>query len=179
MNEEIEYSWLQISDLHIFDGTDWNIMQEAYKKIIKNINIGFVLVTGDLHQYRDNYDKTKEFLNNLINMLGIGKENIYIVPGNHDSYQCDDKEVYTYYIENQVDKRQDCYRKYFVKGKLVDCFSDYNNFIKDFYKDVTFQQYNEPEQVSVKNWNNKLNIIHINTAINCNGNNKLKQIVDL
>lgn len=179
MDNKIDYSWLQISDLHIFDGTDWNIMSEAYKKILDKVNIGFVIVTGDLHQYAQDYNKSHEFLCKLSEMLKLDRKNFFIVPGNHDSYTCNDKEAYTFFIENNVEKQQDCYRNYFIKGKLVDCFLEYNKFISAFYNGIVPIQYEEPEQVVVKNWKNKLNIIHINTAINCNGNNSLKQIVDI
>lgn len=178
MEKNIEYAWIQISDLHIFDNTDWKIMQEAYKKLPFKDNIKFILVTGDLHQYGDNYKNTAIFLNGLLNFYGLTEKNIFIVPGNHDSGECNDKETYTYYIEGNVDIEQECYRKHFIKGKLVDCFAEYNLFIKEFFKDEP-SKYIEPEQVCVINWENKLNIIHANTAINCNGNNKLKQIVDI
>ena len=26
INEKVEYGWLQISDLHIFDNTEWKVM---------------------------------------------------------------------------------------------------------------------------------------------------------
>ena len=41
------YSWLQLSDLHIFDYTDWNIMKEAYKRLAKVVHPDFLVVTGD------------------------------------------------------------------------------------------------------------------------------------
>lgn len=178
MEKGIDYAWLQISDLHIFDNTDWKIMQEAYEKLPYKDMVKFIVVTGDLHQYGDDYKKTIEFLNNILTFFGISKKNLFIVPGNHDSKECNDKELYTYYIEGNVDKEQECYKKYFVKGKLVDCFKEYNLFIKELYKDEPYK-YEEPEQVCVINWEKKLNIIHINTAINCNGDNNLKQIVDI
>lgn len=175
----IDYAWLQISDLHIYDNTEWIILQEAYKRLPYTKDIRFLVVTGDLHQYKDDYEKTKKFLNNLLNLFNLSKKDIFIVPGNHDSGPCDAKKAITHFIEDKVDEDQDCYREYFVKGKLVDCFENYNKFIKEFYGTVNHNLYQNPEQVSVITWNNKINIIHLNTAINCNGNNKLKQIVDI
>lgn len=74
MDNKIDYSWLQISDLHIFDGTDWNIMSEAYKKILDKVNIGFVIVTGDLHQYAQDYKKSLDFLCKLSEMLKLDRK---------------------------------------------------------------------------------------------------------
>ncbi len=177
--KNIDYAWLQISDLHIFDNIEWSVMQEAYKRLPYQEEIRFIIVTGDLHQYKTDYEKTKIFLEKLLDLYNLTKKDIFIVPGNHDSGDCKDKEVYTYYIENNVESMADCYRDYFVSGKLVDCFKEYNKFIKEFYKDDFETMYLKPEQVRVITWNNKINIIHLNTAINCNGNNQLQQIVDV
>lgn len=179
IREKIEFGWLQISDLHIFDNTEWKVMEEAYCNFEYKEYVKFILVTGDLHNFKENYEKAKEFLEKLLNFLGLSKRDIFIIPGNHDSGICNGKKAYTYFIENEVDNDQDCYREYFVKGKLEDCFDEYNTFIKEFYEDSLISPYEKPEQVNVRNWNGKLNIIHLNTAINCNGNNKLKQIVDI
>lgn len=179
INEKIEYGWLQISDLHIFDNTEWKVMEEAYRHFEYREYVKFILVTGDLHNFKENYDKAKEFLEKLLVFFDLTKKDIFIIPGNHDSGDCSGKKAYTYYIENEVDKDQDCYRDCFVKGKLADCFDEYNAFIREFYEGSLSPDYAHPEQVSVQTWNGKLNIIHLNTAINCNGDNKLKQIVDI
>ncbi len=179
MKNEIEYSWLQISDLHIYDNTEWNIMQKAFERLPNKNSIKFVVITGDLHQYGEDYSKTIFFLNKLVEILELSKEDIFIVPGNHDSGYCEDKEAYTLYIDQKVGKEHDCYKKYFVKNKLIDCFENYNNFIKEFYGDLAKKMYPEPEQVSVLNWNKKINILNLNTAIICDGNNEKKQIVDI
>lgn len=176
---DIEYAWMQVSDLHVFENTEWNILKEAYKKLPYQEEIRFLVVTGDLHQYKDDYIKTEKFLGNLLELYNLSKKDIFIVPGNHDSEECDAKEAITHYIENMVEQEQECYRKYFVKGKLIDCFKRYNAFIDSFYGDLKKDIYPEPEQVNCIIWNNKLNIIHLNSAINCNGNNKLHQIIDI
>lgn len=178
-NCDIDYAWIQLSDLHIFDNVEWKTMQEAYKKLPYQNDIGFVIVSGDLHQYKKDYSETVKFLNNLLGFYNLSKKDIFIVPGNHDSGDCTDKEVYTHYIESEVEKNPECYRKYFVAGKLVDCFTEYSKFIKEFYGSVANVMYPEPEQVGVITWKNRMNIIHLNTAINCNGNNKLKQVIDI
>ena len=173
----VEYAILQISDLHIFDNTEWNVMQQAYERLPHKDKVKCIVVTGDLHHFGKDYEHTTIFLNKVLNFYNLTKKDIFIVPGNHDSEKCDNKKEYTYFIENEVEKNADCYREYFVEGRLVDCFSNYNKFITSFYGEDKI--YDKPEQVSVIQWKNKINFIHINTAINCNGNNKLNQIVDV
>lgn len=177
--EPIEYAWIQLSDLHIFDNTEWNVMKHAYRNLPNHREIKFIVVTGDLHQYKSDYVKTQNFLENLLDFFELSKKDIFIIPGNHDSGRCESKDAFTFFIENNVDENPDCFREYFTKGKLIDCFADYNNFIKNFYGNLSEATYQEPEQVRVLKWNNKINIIHLNTAINCNGNNKLEQIIDV
>lgn len=173
-----EYAWLQISDLHIFDNTELNIMKEAYARLPHIDKVQFLVITGDLHQYKEDYTKTLEFLEFLVELFKIEKTDVFIVPGNHDSDNCNNKTAITFYIEQHVDQYQDCYKEYF-DNNLKDCFKEYNQFIHEFYGDKADLMYPCPEQVSVRTWNNKINIIHLNTAINCNGNNELKQIVDI
>ena len=61
----VEYSWLQISDLHIYDNTEWNIIQDGLQHLPNRESIRFIIVTGDLHEYGDDYSKSKIFLEKL------------------------------------------------------------------------------------------------------------------
>lgn len=65
------YSWLQISDLHIFESTDWNIMLNAYRDLSKVIKPDFLVVTGDFcHQKKHpSYDNALNFLNQVVIMF--------------------------------------------------------------------------------------------------------------
>lgn len=143
--KNVEYAWIQISDLHIFDNTELNTLKIAYQRLPYKEYIKFIVITGDLHQYKTDYKKTREFLEQLLEIFQLKKEDVFIVPGNHDSGDCDLKETITHFIESKVDKDQDCYRKYFVKGKLVDCFQEYSQFINEFYGTLATSIYPEPE----------------------------------
>ena len=85
---DIDYAWIQISDLHIFDNVEWKTMQQAYKRLPYKDKINFIIVTGDLHQYNKDYTETKQFLNRLLDFYELSKKDIFIVPGNHDSGPC-------------------------------------------------------------------------------------------
>lgn len=174
----IEYSWLQISDLHIFDNTEWELMQDAYRKLESRHNIKFIIVTGDLHQYNDDYTKTINFLCKMVDFFGLEKKDVFIVPGNHDCKECDVKEAIVPFILNEIGNDENIYCKYYCRGKLIDCFDEYNNFIREFYGDIADTLYPNPEQVSIRNWNNKINIIHLNSAIICDGSEH-DEIVDI
>ncbi len=173
----MDYSWIQISDLHLFDNVETKAVTAAFKKISEKVNISFILVTGDLHRYKDNYSKTIEFLEATRTAFSLNKEDIYIVPGNHDCGDCRKKDRLTYYIQNHIEEDPDCYVEDFSEGGLVDCFSEYNKFIFNYYNPDA--PYEKPEQICVRTWKNNINIIHLNTAIICTGDNTLDQIIDI
>ena len=173
----MDYSWIQISDLHIFNNTETKMVEAAFSKIAEKHKICFAVITGDLHQYGTSYEKTSCFLETVRKAFCLEKTDLFIVPGNHDSEECKNKKHITFYNDKNVDDDPDCYADSFVKGQLVDCFDSYNTFIHDYYGDEC--PYENPEQVCIKTWKNKINIIHLNTAINCNGNNSLQCIVDI
>lgn len=174
-----DFDWLQISDLHIFESTDWTIMQEAYKKLKESYNIKFIVVTGDLHQYGQDYTKTITFLNKLLNYFELTKNDIFILPGNHDAEDCEDKEAYLSYIDSNIDIDQDCYYKYFREDKLRKCFRKYNEFVLKFYEGSSIDFKDSPEDIQLFKWKNKINFLLLNSAIICNGNNERKQIIDI
>ena len=50
INEKVEYGWLQISDLHIFDNTEWKVMEDAYIRTVpvsaRQRNLDFYIPSG-------------------------------------------------------------------------------------------------------------------------------------
>ena len=165
--------WLHISDLHICDQADWN----NYKKelIIKCKEIGkidFVVVTGDYHDFEDKNDfqDAANFLKKLIKDLGLDiSRDLFMVPGNHDGVT---------ELEN---------RKSFVRvarayptdieaDKLLKMFEDYDLFVKSVIPDYPAEQ---PSAVHVRTWNNRISLIHCNTAIGANGTDKEGQVLDI
>lgn len=48
------YSWVQISDLHVFKSTDLKIMLKAYENLAKVVRPDFLIVTGDYRHKRKN-----------------------------------------------------------------------------------------------------------------------------
>ncbi len=103
MTEEIK--WLHISDLHVYqkgDDSGTNLLREKLLKYLKDNDLKFHLlfITGDLvFQNREYDDKLEEFIDKLKKHLQ-DKNNIFIVPGNHD-------------LSREVEDR-----KYLVQGKM-------------------------------------------------------------
>ena len=86
-------SWLHLSDLHL--GRDvYNeevILKELLIDIKKQtelnkIKLDFVFITGDItfSGQEKEFAYVQGFLNNLQNVINVDKENIILIPGNHD-----------------------------------------------------------------------------------------------
>ncbi|WP_163536347.1 metallophosphoesterase [Gracilibacillus sp. YIM 98692] len=82
-------NWIHLSDLHlIYDNYDTEIMRGAMiKYLTEDIQGEFdvVFITGDITHKGSNYGtKIYDFLEEIIQALKVSKENVFIVPGNHD-----------------------------------------------------------------------------------------------
>lgn len=180
--KETSLSWLQISDLHIFDTSMNRAVMESMEEHFKG-RIHFLIVTGDLHQYESgpvsgigNYGKTVEYLNELIQRLGIQKEDVFMLPGNHDVGDFADKPKAIESMDGDVYYNQDCYMEY--QEQLYGSFSRYQSFVEVFYQDQNFYGENAAH-TQIQTWRGQMDLLHLNTALTCNGDNKRKMIIDL
>lgn len=183
-------SILHISDLHIVEGAEWNNMRaaffnEVYKKV-HNLHDGekLVIITGDFHNFSDDtYQKAEEFLKALFEKMEIDPaQDVFIVPGNHD--------VANERVMNDLygsDKQWKMKQKSALAG-LKDGDKDYIEWRLDafvpyckFAEKMGIYQKNSanlPAKVHIRNWREKLNILHLNTALVADGSTKDNQQVD-
>lgn len=169
--------WLHISDLHIKQCTQWNNMISWFENYGTKNHVDFIVVTGDLHSFREGYDDTKEFLEKLICYFGLTKQDIFIVPGNHDIDSIPNwkyREECLSNIINQSKVQEDAYRKYI--DDIKECFGKYKQFVNEFYGDVI--PYSDPLGVDNIVWHNQINILHLNSALISDGKEH-KQLIDV
>lgn len=175
----IKASWLHISDLHVFHEADTTLMLDDYRSLAKSISPEFLVVTGDFRhkKYKTNFSLAKDYLELLISIFGIDKKNIFFVPGNHD----------VNYYDGRMDAISDiCFRtkegdyNAYSEYLLGKGFSDYDNFVREFYKgtDIMDSRITEPSGVQCITWNNLINILLVNTALVSDGENH-GQIIDI
>ena len=97
-NNEVKISWLHLSDLHLGRDTyNESIVMEKLLEDIKEqiannqIELDFIFITGDLtfSGRKEEFKYVEEFLNKLSEVCLIDKENIIVVPGNHDVTRSD------------------------------------------------------------------------------------------
>lgn len=139
-----------------------------------------LVITGDFHNYGKEYDEAKRFINQLVDAMNLDiSEDVFVVPGNHDkAYSDEDKarKVQTSIIK-VVQKDYTELQDNVTIDLLLEPFELYNRFCKELkiYKEGE----SIPATVHVRTWRNKLNIIHLNTALIADGKIKKDQVVDI
>ncbi len=164
--------WLQISDLHITEGTDWELMKQSYEKTLGNKGVEFIVITGDLHQYSHDYSETETFLDLILSATKLTKDKLYIVPGNHDVQDFDMKDLVVEHIVQHSEKNVDTINGFL--DKLSQSFIKYNDFYANFFE---IDNYKTPN-VELCTFEEKINILKINTALVSNGTRDHVEIID-
>lgn len=137
---EIQISWLHLSDLH-FGLDNYNekvviakLLEDIQEQIrINQVKLDFVFITGDLTASgkEEEFQSAEMFINKLSAECQVDKENIIVIPGNHDVFWNDIPKVATRlcdYIENEESVSQiignDSQLEMYTKG-----LDHYRNFL--------------------------------------------------
>lgn len=188
---------LHLSDLHFCTDAQTcnmknNLINEA--KSFCHIPRGekILIITGDFHNYYDeDYESAKSFLIELFSAMDIEpSEDVFMIPGNHDvgndnalekvnvdpswrdaSVAMIRKSGDTFADMNQNDKIKYLYHR-------LDAFTPYCRFAQSI---GVYSEYDEllPAKVHIRRWRNKLNILHLNTALAADGKTKDNQMTDV
>ena len=173
---------LHISDLHLVTDPQWNNMKEAILNSVHDklngISLGqkLLIVTGDFHNFKQNdYTYAKIFLTQLIGAMEIEPQNdVFVVPGNHDIFVPDAQQKNRAFmikaIKSEPTMLQDGLEQ------LLTYFEPYTQFIQSLK--IYPQADAIPASVHVRTWRNKLNILHLNTALIADGTCKDNQMAD-
>lgn len=167
---------IQISDFHNVETTANKMMRQKVCESIRNINPDILLFTGDLHNYGENFEPFKNYINDLMSEGELTSKDVFIVPGNHDidrelsKNEEKNRKAYIGCILGEVEKDTDCYKIY--REELAACFKGFNNTMNEVlgeaYKTDTVYHYI---------WNKRINIITLNTALISDGRDH-QQIID-
>ena len=199
--------WLHISDLHMKNDNDadqQNFCGALLKDCIeKRIHADFVVATGDFHNFWDSgqYSISQSFLQKLMKALGLNiQTDLFIIPGNHDVEAGNRKATVQKFLSFA---KEDAVERLLKNSeKLADYDYDYAYtltkhpellrellLVFNDYREMAgnlLQVYQEgidsslnPADIHVRNWNNRINILHLNTAILSDGNRGHTDAVDI
>lgn len=167
---------MQISDFHYVETTAHKMMRQKVCDTIRNINPEILLITGDIHNYGNDFEPFKQYIRDLMTEGNLKNSDVFIVPGNHDvDNNLSDKEArnrkaYIGYILSEAEKDPDCYKNY--RDDLASYFKGFNDTVNEVL-DGTLKQ----DTVHHYIWKKKLNIITLNTALVSDGKDH-QQILD-
>jgi predicted MPP superfamily phosphohydrolase len=94
LGESKNITWLHLSDIHFKEGQNYDseiVLKSLLKAIPKcveedNLHLDFAVLTGDLafSGKTTEYALVRRFLDELLAATGLTKEQLFVVPGNHD-----------------------------------------------------------------------------------------------
>lgn len=183
-------TWLQISDLHVFEEADTNIIMGHWRKLSQKIKPCFIIATGDYRHLgaHTDYDLALKYLEKLAQIFNVNKADIYLIPGNHDINDYPDRSNVINNIIKAISGKSpetasyNIYSSYMNKEhSLLKAFSEYKIFVHKFYDGVTVDEnrIKRPETVFCSSWNNTINIIHINTSLISDNDRSHGEIFDV
>lgn len=184
MTNNKHITWLQFSDLHILKSVDWNLMMDSYRKLAERLHPDFIVITGDYRhkKYEENFDysETLQFLEEILKLFNVKKEDVFLLPGNHDVEDYEFRKESIKAIVGDIENPEK-YKEYLEKSQnLKVAFKSYSKFVKQFYgNEVTDERVTNPDEVMCLTWKNRINILILNTALISDGNKGHGEIIDI
>ena len=134
-------TWVQLSDLHVFDSTVTNLALDSYRELARKVKPDFLVATGDFRHKGKNptYANGLHFLEEITAAFGLEKKDVFLIPGNHDAadYPGDgsgqQRRDHIELIAARLAESADAYLPYLErKPGLLDAFEEYCGFVRDF-----------------------------------------------
>lgn len=174
MKNTREIRWLQLPDLNKVTPDK---LREFGKILCDNFaeTIDFVLITGDLYNDEDQFDRVLEFLNKLAEV--IDKKNIIIIAGDSDADYSDSTVKETIdQVRKKIGNNSVLQLTQSERENLILSFLKHFNFLGKFYgESLDFESLYERIYVC----ENTIALMCINTAYISNDNHIEKQVIDL
>lgn len=159
--------WIQLSDIHFqYDNCNSEWLRDMLPDYLKKekIKCDFMVITGDLlYKGKGNYEDVGEYIDTIASTVGVEKENIFIIPGNHDLNRSDMRNVIlkgirkSENIEDEVNKLPEEAITMLINDQ--DSFWNFHNTYLD--RDDSFKE------LHFINEREEFNIINLNTCLVC------------
>lgn len=158
-------TWLHLSDLHFRVREDDFKSELIYDRLLEDLkhieeHIDFVFVTGDIaYSGRiEEYERASIFFNNVLEILNLGREAIFFVPGNHDVQRSNTAN----YVSKMLDgiKSEKEIAEILGSKELREIFLKRLNNYYDFVKNYTF-----PIEKSELSYTKNINVNGIEIAV--------------
>jgi predicted MPP superfamily phosphohydrolase len=132
-----------------------------------NTEINMVAIAGDLtfSGRSAEFDEAKKFLDNLLATLKLGKDRLFIVPGNHDANRNNDKYfLYVRQVIDSVDDIEELVSNTEIMRGLWERFYSYRSFIHNYF-DATISDYSNYIVSTFQHDDINIAVIGLNSAL--------------
>lgn len=160
-------TWIHLSDIHYnFNNyeTDWlrDRMIELFKK--EQIRCDFIVITGDLlYQFKVGFeDGIFNYLSEICDLLRVSKENIFIVPGNHDFERDKKRKIFIKGLKNPADNIKNTVSE--LEQDLIDDLIDGQSQFWSFHEKF-LERKSDYYNVHFIDEREYFNIINLNTCL--------------
>lgn len=164
------FNWIHLSDIHFnYDGYDTYRMRDLLIDYIKELKTKFniLIITGDIvYKFGKYNEELFEFLNDIFKVTGVSKDQVYIVPGNHDLKRSSKRRLI---INGVVSDPKSIYKEVNEMISEEDTFTELleaQNEFWQFYEKVLGRKDNYKNLHFVIAGDN-YNIINLNTCLLC------------
>jgi len=180
-------TWLHLSDLHLTakpKDQDWTVKSINQDTVIasllkaidtlliqKSIKPDLIFITGDLvySGKSDEYQVAEEFCNRLLSITGISKQQLFIVPGNHDVDRTEIKPLHlkSWYQFNSGDEIAEILSDLDAYPVLLRKQAAFYQFSKDYLElDCQSEQhYLIAKPITIPNKAFTINLLGLNSAL--------------
>lgn len=157
--------WIHLSDLHnnykSYDTIAMrNNLRSYLKELCEKTKYDFIIITGDITYQFGKFDD--QLIERLIDICNIEKENIYLVPGNHDIKRGTVRDAVIQSIRDNVDVK-DIYT-YTLDKEYLDILKKGENKFLKYYKDNISGEKFDYKKLHRIIRRDKYNIICMNTC---------------
>lgn len=165
----MEINFVHISDMHLhFVNYDSEKMRRELMTYLSNLSdtvkFDMLIITGDLtHQGQKFTSEIDRFLQSIITCMRISKEQVYLVPGNHDLQRDEVRSLMIQGIKGGANPTEQLDKAINIADTRNILYKSFKGFFK-FYKQFLGEDYPKNEVHFIRS-NEKCNIVHINTCL--------------
>jgi predicted phosphodiesterase len=178
-------TWLHLSDLHLTcksKDKDWTVKSINQDIVIKSLleaiddllikkgqNPDIIFITGDLVHggKEDEYQVAEEFCKKLLEITGLNKQSLFIVPGNHDvnREKVTETHIKKWYPFESQDDISEILSDSIMSPVILSKFDGFYQFSNNFFglDCKPEQHYIIAKPIEIKN--TKINLLGLNSAL--------------
>lgn len=170
------FRWVHLSDIH-FENINYDTkrLRQKLLNILGSKSKGYysyLIITGDLlyrYAQNGNFAEVEKYIEQIISHMKISKDNVFIVPGNHDVSRDKRRELLIKGVKIEEERISESVEE-LDEQSYRDLMEGHQNF-KEFYERLLGRPY-DTEKLHFIDETNDMNVLHLNTCLISGMNNE-------